>query len=814
MIGLPSRAGLLRTVGEYELLECVGEGGMGLVFRARHPRASGDVALKILRASLVAQPKAVAYFLKEARHLQGLAHPHIMPVIEFGQTATGAFLVMPYMERGSLAGLLQKGCPLEPQLIQRLASQVASALAFAHGHSIIHRDLKPRNILIDATGNAVLSDFGLAQSLWNDELVDVRQRLVEGTPQYLSPAAARGESEDTRGDIYALGALLYEMLAGRPPYVGQSREDILPQIVAGPPQPIAQANPEAPPALVTIAEGAMARELCDRYAHMSYVVVDLERVASGAAPLGPHAQRGQPPSERTGSLGSGRKWLLAAAVAAVAVAVGAWLFERRPDPLRKREPPPVMSLGKGLLQDKPPPPTNTHGGLCYWYEIETAVPEVLDWSKAKVGPWRVPGEASIFVIVKERLLMVSDEGQVLWEWPRGSEGLTELHLDLVEDFDGDDSDEAVVGWRAGTNLHLAVVNQKTHVVKRFSALGSEAKPLGTLGGGSHMIAVGVLPLKPGGPRSLLAVVTTGCERQPRGLYCFDFENESLLWSNSVASPAGLPGMVAPFDPDADGTLEVLCGSMALHNGYQAEDGTDDSHAYLNAFTAGGTRLWREELGGPYMTVHPIVADLDGDGQPELLALVSGDHQLRAQKNLPETGALLRIDPRTGATIGAYTTNLRLLSCEVARLTPAAKPQILLTDRLGFLHVLDDRLLLQRRVQVVTNRYEYAYLQIVRVADLDGDGRDEIVLTSSQYEHLREVNPGQLASPFVPHNFHENVVIVLDADLAPVARYLVEKQWKDVIHFGVQMADFDGDGRPEVVVLTDKVTVLKYAGPEQ
>jgi len=165
---------------------------------------------------------------------------------------------------------------------------VAEGLNFAHRRGIIHRDLKPANILLGTEGKACLADFGLARTMFNDTIVDVERPQWEGTAPYMSPAVAAGDAEDTRCDIYAFGALLYEMLTGEPPYKGQSTKEIQKQILAGPPKLITAMNPRADQGLVTVAESAMARELRDRYANMADVLADLERIKNGKPPVGAH----------------------------------------------------------------------------------------------------------------------------------------------------------------------------------------------------------------------------------------------------------------------------------------------------------------------------------------------------------------------------------------------------------------------------------------------------------------------------------------------------------------------------------------------
>ena len=287
-LGPPLHPGHAGTVDRFDLIRCIGEGGMGLVYLARDPASSELVAVKILKPELAQNSRALAYFAKEAQHMQGLVHPNILPVLEFKAAADEAYIVMPFRPRGSLSKMLTPGVALPVSLTLSVTQQIAAALHFAHHREIIHRDVKPGNILLDEAGRACLADFGLSRSLLNDALIDVHQSHCEGTASYLSPGAARGEQEDTRLDIYSLGALLYEMLTGYPPYQGATRPVVIAQIIAGPPKPIRELNPRAAPALIRIAEGAMARDLRDRYAHLSFILEDLDRVQHGQSPLGPH----------------------------------------------------------------------------------------------------------------------------------------------------------------------------------------------------------------------------------------------------------------------------------------------------------------------------------------------------------------------------------------------------------------------------------------------------------------------------------------------------------------------------------------------
>ena len=280
----PPRPGVLAVLDHFEILRVLGGGGMGIVLLARDSRTGRDAAIKLIKTNLVNNQQLVHRFLKEAGHLKRLRHINIVPVEEISERAEAPYFVMPYFERGSLGNRIRPGQSLNTLTILDMAMQVADGLRFAHRSGIIHRDLKPANILVGANDRVCIADFGLARTVFNDSIVDVENRQLEGTAPYMSPAVAAGDAEDTRCDIYSFGALLYEMLTGNPPYKGASTKEILDQIIAGPPRRIKSLNPAADERLVAVAEKAMARELRDRYADMRDILKDLEQIKEGKTP--------------------------------------------------------------------------------------------------------------------------------------------------------------------------------------------------------------------------------------------------------------------------------------------------------------------------------------------------------------------------------------------------------------------------------------------------------------------------------------------------------------------------------------------------
>src|ERR1700722_3165913 len=164
MLAPPPRPGVLATVDHYEILRLLGGGGMGVVLLARDQSTGREVAIKLVKSELVTNQHAVHRFLKETGHLKRLQHTNIVPVLEISDRPEGPYFVMPYFEKGSLAGRIKPGRPLDTEAILDIAIQVAEGLSFAHRSGIIHRDLKPANLLLDAGGHVCLADFGLART--------------------------------------------------------------------------------------------------------------------------------------------------------------------------------------------------------------------------------------------------------------------------------------------------------------------------------------------------------------------------------------------------------------------------------------------------------------------------------------------------------------------------------------------------------------------------------------------------------------------------------------------------------------------------
>ena len=252
--------------GRYEVDCEIGRGGMAYVYRARDRQHGRDVAIKVLRPELAAA-LGTERFLREIRIEAGLQHPHILPLHDSGDADGLPYYVMPFVEGETLRDRIRREGQLPVPEAVRIAREVADALAYAHAHGVVHRDIKPANILLSG-GHAVVADFGVARAIksaGDDVLTEAG--MAVGTPEYMSPEQGSGDTRvDGRSDIYALGCVLYEMLAGDPPFTGRTPQAVMARHRHDPPPSLAVVRATLPPALQYTIETALAKVPADRFA--------------------------------------------------------------------------------------------------------------------------------------------------------------------------------------------------------------------------------------------------------------------------------------------------------------------------------------------------------------------------------------------------------------------------------------------------------------------------------------------------------------------------------------------------------------------
>jgi serine/threonine protein kinase/Flp pilus assembly protein TadD len=313
-------AELLGQLGDYELLEEIGRGGQGVVFRARQKSLNRTVALKVISLGQWASKAHLKRFRREAEAAASLDHPSIVPIYEVGERDGSCYFSMKFIEGGQLDEV-SKRTPVSIRQAVELIAKVARTVHYAHEHGILHRDIKPGNILIDATGEPHLTDFGLARLIETESTV-TRTMEVMGTPSYMAPEQARGQNEQITPatDVYGLGAVVYQLLTGHPPFAGGTSYQTIQLLLDTEPRPPRLLNPKIGRDLSTICLKCLEKDPTRRYASALALAEDLE-----------HWLRHEPiHAKRSGFFTHARKWvrrnptsaLLVASLIALAAAMG------------------------------------------------------------------------------------------------------------------------------------------------------------------------------------------------------------------------------------------------------------------------------------------------------------------------------------------------------------------------------------------------------------------------------------------------------------------------------------------------------------
>lgn len=273
------------TIGQYELHSLLGKGGMAMVYRAYQPSMERFVAIKVLSPSLASDAEFSARFEREARIIAQLQHPHILPVFDFGRVGSYTFLAMRLIEGGTLGDELH-GRPLPLARVSQITGQIADALDYAHRHGIVHRDLKPTNVLLEGRDRVFLTDFGIAKLIVGGVFTGLTApNAVMGTPTYMAPEQWRSEPVDGRTDVYALGVMVYQMLAGKVPFAAETPHGLMYQHLDQQPTPVRQINPALPPAAELVLRRALAKDRRARYGSAGDLARDLDRALNFPARL-------------------------------------------------------------------------------------------------------------------------------------------------------------------------------------------------------------------------------------------------------------------------------------------------------------------------------------------------------------------------------------------------------------------------------------------------------------------------------------------------------------------------------------------------
>jgi predicted Zn finger-like uncharacterized protein len=324
--------GVLGTLGEYEVQEVIGQGGMGIVLKAFEPALHRLVAIKVLSPALAGSANARRRFSREAQAAAAVCHEHVVAVHGVHESDGLPYLVMQYVAGESLQARLDRSGPLEVVEIVRIGLQTAQGLAAAHAQGLIHRDVKPANLLLEnGLARVKITDFGLARMA--DDVQLTRDGVVAGTPEYMAPEQARGEAVDHRADLFSLGSVLNAMCTGMPPFRGSTALAVLRQVSEEEPKPIRSLNPDVPDWLERLITLLMAKDPGQRFQSATEVVQLLEgylahlrQPATFLAPPLPARSRAVPNSPRRRTPWSRSSFGTAVAILAlVSLGLGGWL---------------------------------------------------------------------------------------------------------------------------------------------------------------------------------------------------------------------------------------------------------------------------------------------------------------------------------------------------------------------------------------------------------------------------------------------------------------------------------------------------------
>lgn len=268
-----------RILGDFRLLRRLGRGGMAEVYLAEQTSLKRQVAVKVMRPELLSDEKSLARFKREALAAAGLNHPKIVQVYTVGEADGVQFIAQEYVQGMNLRDFIAKKGPPETALAVHIIRQVAQALQSAHEAGVVHRDIKPENIMLTRRGEVKVADFGLAQIMERTEGMNLTQEgTTMGTPLYMSPEQVNGRKLDPRSDLYSLGVTCYHMLAGRPPFRGETPLSIAVQHLQAEPESLAAIRPDLPPALCDVVRKLMAKDREQRYADAKALINELKLV--------------------------------------------------------------------------------------------------------------------------------------------------------------------------------------------------------------------------------------------------------------------------------------------------------------------------------------------------------------------------------------------------------------------------------------------------------------------------------------------------------------------------------------------------------
>ncbi len=787
-------------LADFEIVGKIGRGGIGEVFKARKKRTGSVskeqehpfVALKKLRGDLPNPRSHCAIFEKEIalqleieRRLRqqrslGTESSRMVSILEVGRGEGGPFFTMPLMERGSLADELRRREQWDQEALTRLLCQVAQALAELHRANFVHKDIKPANILLNSSGDAFLADFGCAYDTSLESVLEPFLSDVVGTVPFMSLQAVQGDGLDRRSDIYSLGAVIYFCLSGQPPYSGTDARSIIEQIKEGPPPSIFDRDRTSSPFLRRVAELAMAREFRDRYATSDDVASDLSRIAHGLKPLG----RSQ------SDYLSQRNWFLiqrgCMLVLALCLVLLAWPAKPKVVQVSSVAPPAPLT---GILNPQ-------------------------------FGSWHPDAAPEIFVSQQGGVYVSSVSGELLPSTILMPEQRTNpnLLLDLM-DINGDGLDEIFLFERVRESLFLSIRNENNFELGRFHTKGKyeEIKDVRLSDLNSRLKFPMILDFENDRRKELVTIVHTGNLLSPRGVVCFDLESGTNRWEYLTASQLGRPLVM---DLDGDGVSELIVAGAAPSNGSVGPDGSRDHSSYVIALDSRGQRRWMREVGHEYTYPALHTADLNGDGEKELI--YSNTTLGRSVWSRGQDDGFAGI--HTGASeVAVLGTDGRVLvrrpieksaiDIQAADIDSDGRDEVLVSTLEGGILLLEEGLVVSKRVRcpvlASSESVDEVNIYFDHIGDLNLDQEPEIVARVIEVKRYHENVTSSHDTPGTKSTYHHSRIELFDGALRRIGRFVLHEETTIPYGYNETFVQLSSGRYPQLIFVGDKIYRFEF-----
>ncbi len=768
------RTGPPPTVPDHELLCQIGLGSYGEVWIARGITGSLR-AVKIVHQQSFESPRPYEREFQGISHFEPIsrADPGLVDILQVGRSPenTSFYYVMELADDANgqavdgapreltpgtyepltLETLLRKeGGRLPVPCCVQMAMALGRGLAYLHKAGLVHRDIKPSNIIF-VGGVPKLADVGLVARL------EERKSFV-GTEGFVPP-----EGPGTAcADIYALGKCLYEAAMGR------DRQDF--------PSPPTQLH-ELPDRHELLEFNEIITKACDpdpalRYQDGTEMLAELELLADGRSVRGARIRHARL---------RGLAWA-AAALIAVAATTFAWHYFRLlpSDPRVSRHPAYRLLVREVRL----PFIGNQHAGFVQF--DSDPEPELLLASR----------NSSIAVVTLDGHLVFSHDQT--WEYPN-------LNYGLCVDVDGDGVDEWFATYGELDHLVGAVFNSTFYEIKRFEFPNDVVRTPAGDERVAFLRSYGVLPASGNRPGAALFAWGHGSTNFPRHLVCLDWASRSELWRYPIS---GHPQNILFRDLDNDGELDLLFATGAPDNGYTNDRGRNDSTVYLTALRRDGTEMWCHPFAPKFCPATVYSAKIAGAEQ--IYALGSRDTMVRAASGWQEPGfaRLARVEA-SGKIAASWQGTNHLYDLGWAALAPGANTNLYAPDSDGCLNIFDPLTLqLLRRVQITKPSADWVQLRLIGIADLDGDGFQEVALGSQQFDHISGTNLGHPEEPRNVERTLDNRVVVLDHNLCEVAAFTVSPLRKDPSSLNTAIVENQLLKCREIAVIEDRALFLR------